>query len=74
MNKLISEYIARNDYGLEADEVFLFHFLNRFKTIQKENYIGILEGDVAKQTIEIEFLCGVVAVLLPPPIRPLHYW
>ncbi|OFL22487.1 aldehyde dehydrogenase [Streptococcus sp. HMSC062B01] len=67
-DKLISEYIARNDYGLEADEVFLFHhFLNRFKEkIQKENYIGILEGDVAKQTIEIGVPLGVVAVLLPP--------
>ena len=64
---LIKDFISGNQYGLESDEIFLFHhFLDKFKqTIQQENYIGILEGDIGEKTIEIGAPLGVISVLLP---------
>ena len=64
---LIKDFVSENQYGLEFDEIFLFHhFLDKFKqTIQQENYIGILEGDISEKTIEIGAPLGVISVLLP---------
>ena len=64
---LIKDFVSGNQYGLESDEIFLFHhFLDKFKqTIQQENYIGILEGDIGEKTIEIGAPLGVISVLLP---------
>lgn len=63
----IHDFVVGNDYGVEADEVFLCQqFLNRFKeTIQTESYVGIIGGEIDDKVIEIGAPVGVVAVLLP---------
>lgn len=63
----IKEFVAKNQYGREEDELFLCQeFLKRFEeTIQQEVYTGIIAGSSEEKVIEIGVPLGVVAVLLP---------
>ncbi|MER0122627.1 aldehyde dehydrogenase family protein [Streptococcus sp. ZJ93] len=63
----ISDFIKGNDYGNEEDEQFLcYQFLQRFQeTIQQESYVGIINGNVDNQLIEIGVPLGVVVAVLP---------
>lgn len=63
----IQAFVAKNQYGKEADEYFLCQaFLKRFEeTLQKKAYVGIIAGSSEDKVIEIGVPLGVIGVLLP---------
>ncbi|HFR3662810.1 TPA: aldehyde dehydrogenase family protein [Streptococcus suis] len=67
MKGYVHDFVAGNDYGVEEDELFLCtHFIKRFgETLQNENYVGIIGGNLKEKCIEIGAPLGVVAVILP---------
>ncbi|MCU5753089.1 aldehyde dehydrogenase family protein [Lactococcus lactis] len=67
LSGLVSQYVEATNYGNTEDEFQLCsEFLQRFKeTIQKETFVGMVEGDANDKFIEIGVPIGTVVVLLP---------